>query len=561
MKTVSNRTKTYEIRQIHGFTLVEMIVTLLVLSVISAVSVPTVIGFIDDGRARECKANRETLREEIVAAQLANDADGVYRGSDAKAKNYNVQTHLDESDIQCPVHGKYHYDEPANKIYCVTTEVDREHGATVMKRNDDFNISFTVVERTTESGGSTDPAGPGGESGGPTNPPGPGTITDPEKEDGGSGDGTEPGGSETDPSEGSSEPTNPPGPITDPEIGGGSGGQETNPGGQETNPSEGSGGESQGGGDSSGTTGREEETNPSEGTGSGETKEPEPEVDPSEPYKGLNGDELAAGSWYEFIRDLTLWGTDYTNGRDGHQRLFYIEDENGQRTYYLFNGNGGGRAGNVSQEINENFSPEDYKKKYGDETVVQVLVSPVKYEDIEREYTKDGTVPLGTVVCSGGQYYVAATGNRSYLRDINPYNGGVTWFLLEDAYVPYTTVEVGNMTYPATDEKTLKELASTKKKWFESGNLLIKNGEIYVCKGDSFSVTGGEGISDEVLSKHFVKLDISEIKDAEDENFKLEDTPQKGSLLKYKGRYFYFLDGGGQYRRVENQRTTCLLLR
>ena len=59
-----------------GFTLVELIVTLVVLSILAAISVPAVLGFVDEGKAKECQAYREALAEEVVSARMAREVDG-----------------------------------------------------------------------------------------------------------------------------------------------------------------------------------------------------------------------------------------------------------------------------------------------------------------------------------------------------------------------------------------------------------------------------------------------------------------------------------------------------
>lgn len=91
-------------REKKGFTLVELIVTMGILAVIAAVTVPTLTKFVDEGRAKECCATREAVAARFVADQLVK-------------KDLTLDACIAQAqDLQCPCGGNYTAE--GNKIRC-----------------------------------------------------------------------------------------------------------------------------------------------------------------------------------------------------------------------------------------------------------------------------------------------------------------------------------------------------------------------------------------------------------------------------------------------------------
>lgn len=59
-----------------GFTLVELIVVLVILSIVSAIAVPSVLGYIDDSKAKECQSRLNALAADIATVKLSYEVDG-----------------------------------------------------------------------------------------------------------------------------------------------------------------------------------------------------------------------------------------------------------------------------------------------------------------------------------------------------------------------------------------------------------------------------------------------------------------------------------------------------
>lgn len=88
-----------------GFTLVEVIVTLVVLAIVAAIAIPSLTGWIDESHEKICAANRASLLENFQAS-LALDRTYLSTASDG-----DFQSFLNRSDLsgklKCPSGGAY----------------------------------------------------------------------------------------------------------------------------------------------------------------------------------------------------------------------------------------------------------------------------------------------------------------------------------------------------------------------------------------------------------------------------------------------------------------------
>lgn len=88
-----------------GFTLVELIVTMVILSVLSAIVVPTFAGFIDKDKEQECIAARKSLLTRYEA--------------DSLMESMTLDAYIEKSsDLKCPIGGTYTYDDTKKAIIC-----------------------------------------------------------------------------------------------------------------------------------------------------------------------------------------------------------------------------------------------------------------------------------------------------------------------------------------------------------------------------------------------------------------------------------------------------------
>lgn len=488
----------------EGFTLVELIVVLLVLSIVAAISVPALLGFIDEGQVRECTANREALAENIAAERMAYEV----RGDDAEApETFDIQTYIDHSSLKCPTDGHYTYEEVTAEDGTGTSYIIKcdKHGDTELPSAGGTGLNFNITDNSLAEEPHEAPTSAPTLSPEKTPEPIPTTTPEPTPTPG-----TEEGPTETPLPEETPTPTPlptvTPGPIETP-------------------------------------TPEPEETPTPEPT---ETPTPEPTASPTpSPEKpdmpvnehwDLDEETFAVGSWYAFCQELKLWGDSYTAGDgnwDGHQRVFYTEEDE-KRNYYIFIGNNGGTGETVSGDITGEESPEEYNEKYPG-YIQQIDPNVLSSEEAQARWPDGETIPPGVVVCRDGGYYVSCGANAA-LENIG--TDGANWFLLEDAYVPWTVIKVGDITYPATEENALKQLEPEKKKWFEPGNLYTaESGKLYVCGRPAVSCGGGEPVPETMLEEHFLKVDPDACRDYEEIADREENAPT-GEVVKYEGRYY-----------------------
>lgn len=83
-------------RQKHGFTLVELIVTLLIIGILSAILIPSGVGFLDKHKKEQCAIQRRAVLMTWEAKKLAEP------GADLAS----VIAGLEEKE-QCPSGGSY----------------------------------------------------------------------------------------------------------------------------------------------------------------------------------------------------------------------------------------------------------------------------------------------------------------------------------------------------------------------------------------------------------------------------------------------------------------------
>ena len=132
-----------------GFTLVELIVVLVILSILSAVAVPSVLGFIDDSKAKECRTQVEALTAEISSAKLAYEANGEVSESGEVGREFGkdqIVAYIAAAGDEgcCPVDDvSYEYKQDENKIVC-----PKGHGEGVISNSGKFTVA--VAEDTSK---------------------------------------------------------------------------------------------------------------------------------------------------------------------------------------------------------------------------------------------------------------------------------------------------------------------------------------------------------------------------------------------------------------------------
>lgn len=146
-------------RKTSGFTLVEMIVTLLVLAIVAAISVPALLGFIDEGHAKQCEANKKALAEEIVSARMAYEVNGKNAEEGKTGKEFDEDKVIASSNLKCPTKGEYTYDPKTDEIVCD----DEKHDGLKVPNSGKYDVSVKKVPQT-EAKASSEPSKPSGES-------------------------------------------------------------------------------------------------------------------------------------------------------------------------------------------------------------------------------------------------------------------------------------------------------------------------------------------------------------------------------------------------------------
>lgn len=97
----------------HGFTLVEVLVTVVIIGIISAIAVPSVIGIVDNAKEEVCLANRiEFKRNYMVFIQLKEIQDSpvvfkefLSRYDEEMCPEHGVITYED-GDVMCSDHSE-----------------------------------------------------------------------------------------------------------------------------------------------------------------------------------------------------------------------------------------------------------------------------------------------------------------------------------------------------------------------------------------------------------------------------------------------------------------------
>lgn len=147
---------------IGGFTLVELIVVLVILSVLAAVTVPSVLGFIDDSKAKECQSQVKALAEEVTAARMSYEVDGMSSKEAAEMGKtpFDVQEYINGAGDagRCPVNREdvyqYIYDDE-EKAYVIACP--KGHGKGVLSGSGKFTVAVVEDEDKRESKDETEP--------------------------------------------------------------------------------------------------------------------------------------------------------------------------------------------------------------------------------------------------------------------------------------------------------------------------------------------------------------------------------------------------------------------
>ncbi len=144
------REHTYRVRRTAGFTLVELIVVLVMVSVIAGFAVPTFLGFVDDNKAKQCEINRKKVVSYLEDMLVTNpdatleDVFNTYRKEDGDQD-------IDKDFTRCPVTGKG-YTCVGNTVVC------EAHGETTAVKRSDKSVTAKLdnalkEEKQTEAGG------------------------------------------------------------------------------------------------------------------------------------------------------------------------------------------------------------------------------------------------------------------------------------------------------------------------------------------------------------------------------------------------------------------------
>jgi prepilin-type N-terminal cleavage/methylation domain-containing protein len=153
-----------------GFTLVELVVVMVILSIVASIGIPAFTGYIDKGKARECESNRRALAARYVSEQLAD------------ASLTMVSCISASSDLSCPLASSGEQYSVVNKdgrtyLHCSHHTDDVEYSAGNVSDWEVSAVSYDNENQTPNGGTGT---------GSGTQTPGDGTDTDNGTDDGGS---------------------------------------------------------------------------------------------------------------------------------------------------------------------------------------------------------------------------------------------------------------------------------------------------------------------------------------------------------------------------------------
>lgn len=143
-----------KLRRKGGFTLVELIVVLVMLAVLSAVAVPTYLGFVDDNKARQCETHRKALASRLEEMSAM--------GSTASL----TEEVLNSDENGCPAGGRYELDDSpeGSDINSMTITCDKHGSTTVMLKNNSQVTAKSNTETEKKGGepetGKTEPPEP-----------------------------------------------------------------------------------------------------------------------------------------------------------------------------------------------------------------------------------------------------------------------------------------------------------------------------------------------------------------------------------------------------------------
>lgn len=113
-----HRTRTSKrVRDIHGFTMVELIVVIVIILVLGAFLVPSLLKYVSKSQEAVCKSNRATL-----TTQLNSDVTDLLATGGAEVTDATLQDIIDDSGAKCPSDGTYtaNMNEDQDGYYSIT---------------------------------------------------------------------------------------------------------------------------------------------------------------------------------------------------------------------------------------------------------------------------------------------------------------------------------------------------------------------------------------------------------------------------------------------------------
>ncbi len=128
------KNSTYEEKRKAGFTLVELIVVLVMLSILTAVAVPTYMGYVDDNKAKQCETHRKALASRLEEMSAM--------GSTASL----TEDEMNSAENGCPAGGKYTLEGSGNTIHC-----DKHGDTTVILKSTAGIVTADVNNVQTEA--------------------------------------------------------------------------------------------------------------------------------------------------------------------------------------------------------------------------------------------------------------------------------------------------------------------------------------------------------------------------------------------------------------------------
>lgn len=145
-------------RNKKGFTLVELVVVLILISVVAAIAVPSYLGYVDDTKERQCELNRKRLAAYLDDARvMSSDVEEIF-------KKYTSDS---DDAIKCPAGGEYDSNASGTGVVCSIPE----HGGTVViGRHEnvvtaDAGVDAGTKDETVSGGEGTNPPSTGGNGG------------------------------------------------------------------------------------------------------------------------------------------------------------------------------------------------------------------------------------------------------------------------------------------------------------------------------------------------------------------------------------------------------------